>query len=55
MSTEERQATLARRIVWLDGSRSWFAFLAAVLPPDEAIVYGTKGARERLARLGIGG
>lgn len=30
-------------------------FLAAVLPPDEEILFGLKGGKERLEKVGIGG
>lgn len=29
------------------------AFLTAILPPDELTLFGTKGARERLAKVGL--
>ncbi|NUP05792.1 MAG: hypothetical protein HOW73_07005 [Polyangiaceae bacterium] len=64
----ETLVTRARRVIQLEAApasgdpraplacAAIFAatFLAAVLPPDEPILFGTKGARERLENLGIG-
>jgi len=43
VTREERQASLARRIVWLDGNRSWFALLAVVFAVGVTLLADPRG------------